>query len=72
MEVDLVGHEQYGLTPDEYAVMVALGDAVKAFATLPSQHPDEARDFYDGIHKCQDQLAVRVCRAHFPKGWPTK
>lgn len=61
-----------GLTEAEGVVMDALVAAVKAFAALPRQHPDEMRDFCDGIHKCQDQLAVRVCRAAFPAGWPTK
>lgn len=61
-----------GLTDAEGVVMDALNEAVVAFARLPRQHPDELRDFCDGIHKCQDQLAVRVCRRAFPIGWPDK
>ena len=33
---------------------------------------EELRDFADGIHRCQDALAVRICRRAFPKGWPIK
>lgn len=36
------------------------------------QHPDEMRDFVDGIHRCQDALAVRIARRHYPIGWPIK
>lgn len=61
-----------GMNDEERDVMDALGKAVAGFAALPRQHPDEMRDFVDGIHKCQDQLAVRVCRRYFPEGWPTK
>jgi hypothetical protein len=61
-----------GLTAEEGKAMDALCTALLAFAALPRQHPDEMRDFCDGIHKCQDQLAVRVCRRAFPAGWPVK
>lgn len=61
-----------GLTDEEGAVMDALVSAVNSFAKLDSQHPDEARNFTDGIHCCQDQLALRICRRAFPKGWPVK
>jgi hypothetical protein len=61
-----------GLTTDEGKVSDALVEAVQAFAALDRQHPDELRDFVDGIHKCQDQLAVRIVRRHYPKGWPIK
>lgn len=61
-----------GLTDDEGKVHDALIEAVNIFARLPRQHPDEMRDFVDGIHKCQDQLAVRIVRRHYPKGWPDK
>lgn len=61
-----------GLTDDEGAVMDALCAATNAFAKLERQHPDEARDFCDGIHRCQDTLALRVCRREYPIGWPVK
>lgn len=66
-----VGRED-GLTEDEGRVMDALILAVQGFAKLDRQHPDEVRDFGDGIHRCQDQLALRVCRRAFPRGWPVK
>jgi hypothetical protein len=61
-----------GLTNAEGVVMDHLCAAVNAFAQVERQHPDELRDFVDDIHKCQDQLAVRVCRRAFPIGWPIK
>jgi hypothetical protein len=61
-----------GLTDAEGKVMDALCDAVNAFGKLDRQHPDEARDFCDGIHRCQDTLALRIARRAFPKGWPIK
>lgn len=60
-----------GLTDAEGVVMDALCAAVNAFGRLGRQHPDEMRDFVDGIHRCQDQLAVRIARRAFPVGWPT-
>lgn len=61
-----------GLTDEEGVVMDALCDAAIAFGRLDRQHPDELRDFCDGIHKCQDSLAVRIARRAFPAGWPVK
>lgn len=61
-----------GLTNPEGIVGDALIEAVNAFAGLPRQHPDEMRDFVDGIHRCQDALALRIVRRHYPKGWPVK
>lgn len=64
--------ESDGLTEEEGVVMDALCDAANAFGKLPSQHPDEARDFCDAIHRAQDLLAVRIARRLYPKGWPDK
>lgn len=61
-----------GLTDAEGVVMDYLVSAANAFARLERQHPDELRDFVDGIHKCQDQLAVRIVRRHYPEGWLVK
>ncbi len=61
-----------GLTDEEGVVMDHLLGAVNAFVKLRRQHPDEGRDFRDGIHRCQDALALRVCRRAFPIGWPDK
>jgi hypothetical protein len=61
-----------GLTDEEGIVADALITAVNAFGKLDRQHPDELRDFIDGIHRCQDTLALRIVRRTFPRGWPTK
>jgi hypothetical protein len=61
-----------GLTDAEGVVMDALIRAVEAFARLDRQHPQEINEFVDGIHKCQDLLAVRIARRHYPHGWPIK
>lgn len=61
-----------GLTAEEGVVMDSLVAAFNAFAQLERQHPDELSDFKDGIHRCQDALALRVCRRAFPRGWPIK
>lgn len=61
-----------GLTDGEGVVMDALIKAVNAFGSLGRQHPDELRDFVDGIHRCQDTLALRIVRRHYPKAWPDK
>ncbi len=61
-----------GLTPEEGEVMDALIKAWNEFAGLERQHPDELRDFTDGIHRCQDLLAVRIARREYPIGWPCK
>lgn len=58
-----------GLTDGEGAVADALCEAVLAFAECPKQHPDEARDFCDAIHRLQDLLAMRIARRHYPQGW---
>lgn len=61
-----------GLTDKEGQVMDALVKAFNAFCSLEQQHPDERRDFKDGIHRCQDLLAVRIARRKYPIGWPVK
>lgn len=61
-----------GLTAQEGAVMDGLLAAVDAFGKLDRQHPDEERDFVDGVHRCQYLLALRVARRAFPEGWPVK
>lgn len=61
-----------GLDFEEGVVMDALVAAVETFSLLERQHPSELPDFIDGIHRCQEQLALRVCRRAYPRGWPTK
>lgn len=61
-----------GLTDQEGRAMDALITAFNEFKKLDSQHPSELSDFTDGIHRCQDLLAVRIARRLYPEGWPTK
>jgi hypothetical protein len=61
-----------GLTAAEGVVMDSLVRAVEAFAALDRQHPQEVSEFVDGIHTCQNLLAVRIARRHYPIGWPVK
>jgi hypothetical protein len=63
---------EMGLTKSEQAVMDSMMIAYEKFLQLERQHPDELRDFVDGIHKCQDVLALRVVRRTYPIGWPNK
>jgi hypothetical protein len=51
--------------------MDALAAAAEGFNELEKQHPDEGADFFAAIHRAQDLLAVRICRRHYPEGWPT-
>lgn len=60
-----------GFTEDEGVVADHLCAAVNAFAKLPRQHPDEARDFCDAIRRLQDLMVVRIVRRDYPLGWPT-
>lgn len=60
-----------GLTDAEGDVMDALIEATAAFDALPSEHPDEATEFYAAIHRLQDLLAVRAMRRIYPEGWVT-
>jgi len=57
-----------GLTDEEQMVMDKLMEAYGAFLKLSREHPDELRDFVDGVHRCQDVLAVRICRRIYPAG----
>jgi hypothetical protein len=61
-----------GLTPEERVVSDALLLAFQEFMKLPTQHPDERRDFVDGIHQCQNQLMWRIVRRAHPRAWPIK
>jgi hypothetical protein len=59
-----------GLTGQEGIVMDYLVAAVNAYSNLPPPtHPMELGEFIDGIHRCQDLLAIRVARRHYPEGW---
>jgi len=57
---------------EEESVLIKLTDAWNKFCDLSSQHPDEARDFADGIHKCQYVIAMRSVRDDYPETFPAK
>lgn len=58
-----------GLTDEEGMVMDALITAWNQFLELEVQHTSDAPDFADGIHRCQQSLALRVVRREYPEGW---
>ena len=58
-----------GLTDEERVVMDSLIFAWNQFLELEVQHPSDAPDFADGIHRCQQSLALRVVRREYPEGW---
>lgn len=59
------------MTDEEQEVMNHLKGAIHGLKRLEEQHPDERRDFADGIHKCQSVIALRVARRAEPENWPT-
>ena len=61
-----------GLNDAEGRVMDALVAAFEAYGRLPMQHESELGEFIAAIHRCQDQMAVRVARRAFPAGWPMR
>ena len=60
-----------GLTMAEAACHEALQESYRLFLNLPRQHPDEVRDFVDGLHRIQDLFAMRIARRCYPLGWST-
>jgi len=56
----------------EIIVLDHLVDAFNEFIKLESQHPDEQRDFTDGIHKCQYLIGMRIARNYRPDIYPIK
>ena len=56
----------------EKEILDDLAKVWNKFVILKSQHPDELRDFADGIHKCQYLIGMRMARKHYPKILPKK
>lgn len=52
--------------------MDLLIEAWNRYIKLPEQHPTEIDEFANGIHICQNLLAIRIARRCYPKGWPIK
>lgn len=61
-----------GLTDEEGKVADLLIEAWNRYIKLPKQYPTEIDEFADGIHICQNLLAIRIARRCYPKGWPIK
>lgn len=56
----------------EEKIIELLAECWNEFIKLESQHPDEKRDFCDGIHKCQDIIGMRFARKSRPDLFPIK
>lgn len=61
-----------GLTDEDGKVMDLLIEAWDKYIKLPEQYPTEIDEFGQGIHICQNLLAIRIARRFYPKGWPVK
>lgn len=60
------------ITKIEKKILNYLTKAWNEFNKLSKQHPDELRDFADGIHKCQYLMGMRIVRKINPKIFPIK
>lgn len=56
----------------EEKVLKMLADTWNEFIKLKHQHPDEQRDFCDGIHKCQYIIGMRFAREYREDLFPIK
>ena len=59
------------VTQEEKRVLDKIGEAHKAFADLEQQHPDDIRDFINGIHILQGLIMQRVARRADPDSFPS-
>jgi len=55
-----------GLTPEEFAVLEHLTDAVNAFAALPDHHPSALGEFVFHVHVLQRQVMARMAARAYP------
>lgn len=56
----------------EEKVLKMLADIWNEFIKLDKQHPDEQRDFCDGMHKCQSVIGMRFARRYRGDIFPIK
>lgn len=56
----------------EKKVMNLITDAHNEFVKLSSTHPDEMREWVDGIHALQNVLGWRVLRRDYPNDFYTE
>ena len=57
------------LTDEEKQVLSNLCDSWKSFSELPNRTQDDADEFKDAIHRCQQLIALRVARRVNPDVW---
>ncbi len=58
-------------TKEESEICDLILDAHNKFCELESTHPDEARQWLDGIQSIQSVLMNRVIRRDYPEHFPT-
>ena len=56
----------------EEELLKMLCECWNKFKELESQHPSETDDFCNGIHECQDVIALRFARKYRPDIFPIK
>lgn len=73
MNQQIISNENLnGLLEEEQNALDKLMECYSMFLKLDREHPDEMRDFVDGIHKIQSVFALRVVRRIYPLGWPKR
>lgn len=53
-------------TEQEQEIMNLLVEAHNKFVEMEQMHPDDMREWVDGIHKCQNVLKGRVVTRDYP------
>ncbi len=53
-------------TKQEEEIMNLLVEAHSKFVEMEQMHPDDIREWVDGIHKCQNVLKGRVVTRDYP------
>lgn len=66
--IDKTGSEM----EQEEKVLKLLAECWNEFLKLDTQHPDEMRDYCNGIHRCQDIIGLRFARESRPDLFPIK
>lgn len=56
----------------EEKIVKMLAECWNEFLQLEQQHPDERRDFCNGIYRCQDVIGMRFARESRPDLFPIK
>jgi len=59
------------ITKEEKQVLDKISEAHRAFAELEQQHPNDIRDYINGIHILQGLIMQRIARRADPNMFPT-